>query len=103
MGFFYFFTFDSANSKEVPFVCDYECEERFQKVKILPALAPITALPVEGKDFIMFFDVSCSGLSVVLMQEKNMIANASRQLKVYEKNYLIHDLELAAVVFSLKI
>ena len=36
------------------------------------------------------------------MQEKNVIAYASRQLKVHERNYPIHDLELAAVVFALK-
>ena len=43
-----------------------------------------------------------SGLGAVLMQEKNVIAYASRQLKVYERNYPTHDLELAAVVFALK-
>ena len=31
------------------------------------------------------------------------MAYTSRQLKPYEVNYLTHDLELAAVVFSLKI
>ena len=36
------------------------------------------------------------------MQEKNVIAYASRQLKVHECNYPTHDLELAAVVFALK-
>ena len=35
------------------------------------------------------------------MQEKNVIAYASRQLKVHERNYPTHDLELAAVVFAL--
>jgi len=37
------------------------------------------------------------------MQEKKVVAYASRQLKVHEKNYPPHDLELAAVVFALKI
>ncbi|WMV30355.1 hypothetical protein MTR67_023740 [Solanum verrucosum] len=37
------------------------------------------------------------------MQNKNVITNASRQLKVLEQNYPIHDLELAAEVFALKI
>ena len=32
-----------------------------------------------------------------------MIADASRRLKVHEKNYPTHDLELAEVVFALKI
>ena len=42
------------------------------------------------------------GLGAVLMQEKNVIAYASRQLKVHERNYPTHDLELAAVVFCIK-
>ena len=37
------------------------------------------------------------------MQEDRAIAYASRQLKTHERNYLTHDLELAAVVFVLKI
>jgi len=37
------------------------------------------------------------------MQERKVVAYASRQLKVHEKNYPTHDLELAAVVFVLKI
>jgi hypothetical protein len=33
---------------------------------------------------------------------RGKVAYSSRQLKVYEKNYPIHDLELAAVVHALK-
>jgi len=58
---------------------------------------------VEGKNFIVFFDVSHLGFGVVLMQDKNIIAYASRQLKTYERNYLTHNLELTTVVFALKI
>nr|GFC27635.1 putative reverse transcriptase domain-containing protein [Tanacetum cinerariifolium] len=43
------------------------------------------------------------GLGVVLMQREKVIAYGSRQLKVHEKNYTTHDLELGAVVFALKI
>ena len=57
---------------------------------------------MEGKNFIVYCDASYSGLGVMLMQEKNVIAYASRQLKVHERNYPTHDLELAAVVFALK-
>ena len=64
--------------------------------------ASILTLPVEGKNFIVYCDASSSGLGAVLMQEKNVIAYASRQLKVHERNYSTHDLELAAVVFALK-
>ncbi|XP_069144485.1 uncharacterized protein [Solanum lycopersicum] len=47
-------------------------------------------------------DAVITGLGALLMQEKNVIAYASRQLKVHERNYPTHDLELAAVVFALK-
>jgi len=43
------------------------------------------------------------GLDCVLMQDNKVIAYASRQLKRYEKNYLTHDVELAEVVFALKV
>nr|GEX51283.1 hypothetical protein [Tanacetum cinerariifolium] len=42
------------------------------------------------------------GLGVVLMQNKKVIVYASRQLKIHEKNYTTHDLELGVVVFALK-
>ncbi|GJY47150.1 putative reverse transcriptase domain-containing protein [Tanacetum coccineum] len=44
-----------------------------------------------------------TGLGAVLMQNEKVIAYASRQLKIHEKNYTTHDLELGAVVFALKI
>ena len=40
---------------------------------------------------------------MLLMQDGKVVAYASRQLKPHEQNYLTHDLELAAVVFALKI
>ena len=42
-------------------------------------------------------------VSTVLMQHGKVVAYASRQLKPYEQNYPTDDLELAAVVFALKI
>ena len=51
----------------------------------------------------MYCDASRVGLGCVLMQNGKVIAYASRQLKVHEKNNPTHDLELAAVVFALKI
>nr|GEX07423.1 putative reverse transcriptase domain-containing protein [Tanacetum cinerariifolium] len=55
------------------------------------------------QDFVVYCDASHKGLGVLLMQRENVIAYASRQLKVYEKNYTTHDLELGSVVFALKI
>ena len=51
----------------------------------------------------VYSDTSRQGLRCVLMQDGRVIAYASRQLKKHEKNYPTHDLELAAVVFALKI
>ncbi|GJU31237.1 putative reverse transcriptase domain-containing protein [Tanacetum coccineum] len=65
--------------------------------------APITALPKGSEDFIAYCDASKKGLGVVLMQREKVISYASRQLKIHEKNYTTHDLELGAVVFALKI
>ena len=60
-------------------------------------------LPEGTKGFVVYCDASRVGSGCVLMQNENVIAYASRQLKVKERNYPTHDLELAAVVFSLKI
>ncbi|GKF69263.1 putative reverse transcriptase domain-containing protein, partial [Tanacetum coccineum] len=57
----------------------------------------------EAKDFIAYCDASKKGLGDVLMQREKVISFASRQLKIHEKNYTTHDLELGAVVFALKI
>ena len=58
----------------------------------------------EGPDgYVIYFDASRVGLGFLLMQRGKVIAYASRQLKVHEKNYPTHDLNLAAVVFALKI
>ncbi|GKF18980.1 putative reverse transcriptase domain-containing protein [Tanacetum coccineum] len=65
--------------------------------------APILALPKGSEDFIVYCDASIKGLGVVLMQREKVITYASRQLKIHEKNYTTHDLELGAVVFALKI
>ena len=51
----------------------------------------------------VYNDTSYHGLGCVLMQRDMVIAYASRQLKPHEKNYTTHDLELAIVVFTLKI
>ncbi|GJW53288.1 putative reverse transcriptase domain-containing protein [Tanacetum coccineum] len=59
--------------------------------------APILALPDGSEDFVAYCDASIKGLGVVLMQREKVIAYASRQLKIHEKNYTTHDLELGAV------
>nr|GFB12023.1 putative reverse transcriptase domain-containing protein [Tanacetum cinerariifolium] len=83
-----------------------EHEERLKTILELlkkEEFAPILALPEGCEDFIVYCDASNKGLGVVLMQRENVISYASRQLKIYLKNYTTHDLELGAVVFALKI
>ena len=65
--------------------------------------APVLTLPEGSDGFVVYCDASRVGLGCVLMQNGKVIAYASRQLKVHEKNYPTHDLELAAVVYALKI
>ncbi|GJW71268.1 putative reverse transcriptase domain-containing protein [Tanacetum coccineum] len=77
-------------------------EAAFQLIKQKLCSAPILALPKGSENFIVYCDASHKGLGAVLMQNKKVIAYASRQLKIHEKNYTTHDLELGAVVFALK-
>ena len=60
-------------------------------------------LPNCGENYTFYCHSSRVYLGCVLMQAGKLIPFAFRQLKVHEKNYLTHDLELAAVVFALKL
>nr|GFA30119.1 putative reverse transcriptase domain-containing protein [Tanacetum cinerariifolium] len=64
--------------------------------------APILALPEGGDDFVVYRDASNQGFGCVLMQRNKVIAYASRQLKIHEKNYTTHDLELGAVELNMR-
>ncbi|GJY82550.1 putative nucleotidyltransferase, ribonuclease H [Tanacetum coccineum] len=82
---------------------DEEQELAFQTLKDKLCNAPVLDLPDGPEDFVVYCDASGLGLGCVLMQRGKVIAYASRQLKINEKNYTTHDLELGAVVFALKI
>ncbi|GKE26974.1 putative reverse transcriptase domain-containing protein, partial [Tanacetum coccineum] len=79
-----------------------EQEEAFQTLNDNLCNAPILSLPDGVEDFVVYYDASNQGIGCVLMQRGKVIAYASRQLKIHEKNYTTHDLELGAVVFALK-
>ena len=89
--------------KAQKFIWSDKCEDSFQELKRRIISAPVLSLPVEHEKFVVYCDASHQGLGCVLMQSDKVIAYASRQLKDYEKRYPTHDLELAAVVFALKI
>ncbi|GKA25267.1 putative reverse transcriptase domain-containing protein [Tanacetum coccineum] len=88
--------------KSVKFNWGEKEETAFQTLKQKLCSAPILALPEGSENFIVYCDASHKGLGAVLMQKEKVIAYASRQLKIHEKNYTTHDLELGAVVFALK-
>ncbi|GKC24406.1 putative nucleotidyltransferase, ribonuclease H, partial [Tanacetum coccineum] len=85
------------------FVWNEEREKSFEELKQRLVSAPILTLPSGTGGFQIYSDASKKGLGCVLMQHGKVISYASRQLKPYEVNYPTHDLELAAVVFALKI
>ncbi|GJS48674.1 putative reverse transcriptase domain-containing protein [Tanacetum coccineum] len=90
-------------------------KEEFQGILVDPAkmesikdwASPNTPTEIHqilgSEDFVIYCDASIKGLGTVLMQREKVIAYASRQLKIHEKNYTTHDLEIGAVVFALKI
>ncbi|GJS54648.1 putative reverse transcriptase domain-containing protein [Tanacetum coccineum] len=82
---------------------DEEQERAFQTLKDKLCNAPVLAFPDGPEDFVVYCDASGLRLGCVLMQRGKVIAYVSRQLKIHEKNYTTHDLELSAVVFALKI
>jgi len=88
--------------KDQPFSWTDKCEECFEEMKRRLTTASVLAILDTSKKFEVYCDASYQGLGCVLMQDKRSMAYASRQLKVHEKNYPTHDLELAVVVFALK-
>lgn len=89
--------------KNQPFAWTEDCEQSFHEMKRRLTTAPVLTLPQDNVPYEVYCDASYLGLGCVLMQNRQAVAYASRQLKIHERNYPTHDLELAAVVFALKI
>ncbi|GKE12762.1 putative reverse transcriptase domain-containing protein, partial [Tanacetum coccineum] len=77
-------------------------ENVFQLIKQKLCSAPIMALPKGNEDLMVYCDASHKDLGAVLMQREKVIAYASRQLKIHEKNYTTHDLELGSVELNMR-
>nr|GEW28835.1 putative reverse transcriptase domain-containing protein [Tanacetum cinerariifolium] len=94
---------EAFKEENVPLVLELPKKERlyakFSKCEFL--LQEVHVL-VHVVNHNVYCDTSNQGLGCVLMQRGNVIAYASRQLNIYEKNYTTHDLELGAVVFALE-
>ena len=85
------------------FEWDDKCQSNFERLKEILVEAPMLIQPTSGREYTMYNDASRIGLGCVLMQDGKVVAYASKQLKPHEQNYPTHDLELAIVVFALKI
>ena len=70
--------------KGVNFEWDDKCQPSFEQLKKILVKALVLTQPTSSREYVMY-------------------SYASRQLKPHEQNYPTHDLELAAVVFALKI
>ena len=85
------------------FEWDDKCQSSFERLKKIHVEAPVLIQPTSGREYTMYSDASRIGLGCLLMRDGKVVAYASRQLKPHEQNYPTHDLELADVVFALKI
>ena len=80
---------------------DYETS--FQELKLRLVSASVLVLPFGEDGYVLCTDASIQGLSAVLMQHDRVVSYASHRLKEHEKNYPVHDLELVAIIFAMKI
>ena len=89
--------------KEVKFDWDDRCKEAFQELKRRLTTASILIFPDRGHEYTVYCDALRAGLECVLMQSGRVVAYGSRQFKNHKQNYPTHDMELAVIVFALKI
>jgi hypothetical protein len=89
-------------ANKVKFKWTQKCQEAFEVLKEKLTTALVLVLPNVHTPFSVYYDASYTNLGCVLMQEGKVIAYTSRQLKVHERNYPTHDLELVVVVHALK-
>jgi hypothetical protein len=92
----------ALSAKKVELKWTPACQKSFETLKEKLKMAPVLILPDVHKPFSVYCDASYTVLGCVLMQEGRVVAYSSRQLKIHEKNYPTHDLELAALVHALK-
>jgi ribonuclease HI len=89
-------------AKNIEFKWTPAFQESFETLKKKLTIVLVLILLDVHKPFSVFCDASYTEQGCVLMQEGKVVAYSSCQLKIHEKNYPTHDLELAAVVHALK-
>ena len=88
--------------KEEPFLWTERRQQSFDKLKEILSSFPVLKLPDFSQPFEVVVDACGQGIGGILKQEGHPVAYKSRQLRIHEKNYPTHDLELLAVVYALK-
>ena len=67
--------------RDIKFIWIEKCEEHFQMLKDVLTLTPALTLSSGDEEYIVYCDASRIALGCVLMQNRKVIAYASRQLK----------------------
>ena len=93
----------TLTQKTCMFQWSNDCEKIFTELKSVFITTLVLTLPECSNGYVIYQDTSRVCLGCVLMQQENVIAYASRQLKIHENNYPTHDLDLAGLVFAHKI
>jgi hypothetical protein len=91
------------HKKNKKFVWTEKCAEAFRRLKELLTTSSILKVPNMDAEFLVCTGTSKEGLGGVLMQDRQVIAYISRKLRRHEENYATHDLELLAIIYSLKV
>lgn len=92
----------SLQKKGRTFRWTLECQQGFEQLKHLLTTAPILSIADPSNDYVVCSDTSKEGVGGVLMQEERVTTYESRKLKEHEHKYSAYDLELAAVIHTLK-
>ena len=93
-------------SGKIPFTWEEDCQQAFERLKLLLITAPILGYPIPGLEYILDTDASNTATGAVLsqMQEghERVIAYYSKSLSPQEVNYCVTRKELLSVIKALK-
>ncbi|XP_075483636.1 uncharacterized protein LOC142523790 [Primulina tabacum] len=92
----------TLTKKNAKFNWGSDCQESSEKLKQALTSAPVLSMPSGQGQYVLYIDALQLGLGTVLMHHDKVMAYASRLLKVHEKNYPTHTLELAAKELNMR-
>lgn len=88
-GFLWFFSqLIVLTQKKVKFLWSESCDKSFEELEDRLTFAPMLTLLVGFNGLVVYYDASRIGLGCVLMQNRKVIAYASRKLNIHEKNII---------------